>query len=360
MTRLSRRRLAIGALCASLITPAALTVKAQAQGAHSQDSQAQAAQAQAADFYKGKTVHFIVGVGVGGGFDAYARMISPYLAKELGATVIVENQLGAGGLVALNRLYATEADGLRLMIVNGTPATLGQLMARENLRYDMTKLSHLGIVAAYPWIWIAGNKSGISSVADAMKPGQTFRWAGTSPGDGPADGAMVSCAALKITCKLVLGYKSSSEFILSMERGETDGTYISDSSAATYVRNGGARPLASMARVRSPLLPETPTIFELVKTMTPEQEWLIDFRANLNDLGRLLVTSPGVPPARLAYLREATRRSLTNPQLIADGAKVQREFRFQPHEEALDIVRKVLTSITPEQKKLVSEILNYR
>src|SRR4029079_16779820 len=44
-----------------------------------------------AEFYKGKTVHFIVGLGVGGGFDAYARMIAPYLSKELGTTVVVEN-----------------------------------------------------------------------------------------------------------------------------------------------------------------------------------------------------------------------------------------------------------------------------
>ncbi|MBX9760960.1 MAG: hypothetical protein K2Y29_19440, partial [Beijerinckiaceae bacterium] len=39
-----------------------------------------------AAFYKGKTVRFTVGVGVGGGFDAYARMIAPYLGKALDAT----------------------------------------------------------------------------------------------------------------------------------------------------------------------------------------------------------------------------------------------------------------------------------
>jgi tripartite-type tricarboxylate transporter receptor subunit TctC len=259
-----------------------------------------AAKAQdAASFYRGKTVHFIVGVGVGGGFDAYARMIAPYLSKELGATVIVENQLGAGGLVALNRLYVTQPDGLRLMIVNGTPATLGQLMERENLRYDMMKFDHLGIIAAYPWIWLAGNKSGINSVEDALKMPGEFRWAGTSPADGPADGALITCAALQMKCRLVLGYKSSSEFILSMERGETDGTYISDSSAGTYVRGGGAKALASMARVRSPVLPDTKTIFEIMPNLNAEQQWLIDFRANLNDLGRLLVTSPGVPARRV-------------------------------------------------------------
>src|SRR5919112_1224080 len=48
-------------------------------------------------FFKGKTVKIVVGYGPGGGYDVYARMLAPYLGKTLGATVIVENQPGAGG-----------------------------------------------------------------------------------------------------------------------------------------------------------------------------------------------------------------------------------------------------------------------
>ena len=83
-----------------------------------------------AAFYKGKTVKFVVGFGTGGGFDAYARMIGPPLAKALDGTVVVENQPGAGGIIALNRVAASPADGLTMMIVDGTPAALGQLVNR--------------------------------------------------------------------------------------------------------------------------------------------------------------------------------------------------------------------------------------
>ena len=49
-----------------------------------------AALAQSADeFYRGKTVTILVGSPPGGGYDAYARMIAPHLAKRLGATVII-------------------------------------------------------------------------------------------------------------------------------------------------------------------------------------------------------------------------------------------------------------------------------
>ena len=308
----------------------------------------------AAAFYKGKTVHFVVGLGVGGGFDAYARMIAPYLGQELGANVVVDNLPGAGGLLALNQIYTGQADGLRLLIVNGTPAGLGQLIEQDNIRYDLAKFDHLGVISAYPWIWVASKQSGVKSIADALQPGRKIRWGGTGPSDGPADGAAITCEALKLDCQTILGYRSSGEIALAMERGELDSLYISDSSAANYTQAGQVNPVASMARVRSTLLPNVPTVYEQAK-LTPDQEWWFDFRANLNDLGRILVTSPGTPPERLAFLREAVRRALINPALIAEGEKGQRFVAWQAPEKALEITRKVLSAVTPEQKKRIRE-----
>ena len=308
----------------------------------------------AAAFYKGKTVHFVVGLAVGGGFDAYARMIAPYLAQELGANVVVDNLPGAGGLLALNQIYTGQGDGLRVLIVNGTPAGLGQLLEQDNIRYDLAKFDHLGVISAYPWIWLASKQSGIKTVADALQPGRKIRWGGTGPSDGPADGAAITCEALKLDCQTILGYRSSGEIALAMERGELDGLYVSDSSAANYTQAGQVNPVASMARVRSALLPNVPTVYEQVK-LTPDQEWWFDFRANLNDLGRILVTSPGTPPERLAFLREAVRRALSNPALIAEGEKSQRFVAWQAPDKAVEITRKVLSAVTPEQKKRIRD-----
>jgi tripartite-type tricarboxylate transporter receptor subunit TctC len=337
---MTRRSILSGLVALGLTLSMSMSVSARAQDA--------------AAFYKGKTVHFVVGLGVGGGFDAYARMIAPYLGQELGANVVVDNLPGAGGLLALNQIYTGQADGLRLLIVNGTPAGLGQLIEQDNIRYDLAKFDHLGIISAYPWIWVASKQSGLKSIADALQPGRKIRWGGTGPSDGPADGAAISCEALKLDCQTILGYRSSGEIALAMERGELDSLYISDSSAANYTKAGQVNPVASMARVRSALLPDVPTVYEQAK-LTPDQEWWFDFRANLNDLGRILVTSPGTPPERLAFLREAVRRALTNPALIAEGEKSQRFVAYQAPEKAVEITRKVLTAVTPEQKKRIRE-----
>jgi tripartite-type tricarboxylate transporter receptor subunit TctC len=112
------------------------------------------AKADEADFFKGKTMRLVVGYGTGGGYDAYARMIAPYLSKRTGANVVVENQPGAGGLTALNRTYIAPGDGLQIMIVNGTAAGLSQIVEEPGVKYDLGKFGILGIVSASPWVWL--------------------------------------------------------------------------------------------------------------------------------------------------------------------------------------------------------------
>ena len=110
------------------------------------------------------------------------------------------------------------------------------------------------------------------------------------------------------------------------------------------------------ARTRSKVLPEVPTMYEAVK-LTSEQEWWLDFRAGLNDLGRILVTAPGTPPERLAFLRAAIKKVLTDPGVIAEGAKTQRFIDFRDGEEAHKTTVKVLSGLTPEQKARVREVV---
>ena len=99
-------------------------------------------------FYAGKTVRMIVGSGPAGGYDIFSRLIAPYLARTLGTTVIVENQPGAGGLLALNKLYAAPPDGLQISLSNGTSAAFAQLTGDQAARFDLAKFTYLSTVGA--------------------------------------------------------------------------------------------------------------------------------------------------------------------------------------------------------------------
>lgn len=311
----------------------------------------------AAAFYAGKTVKIIVGYGPGGGYDAYARMMAPHLDKALGATVIVENQPGAGGANALNRVSVAAPDGLTTMIVNGTAAALGQLLEQDGIRYDLAKLEHLGIVSSSPWMWLVGPTNPIARTpTEAMKLQQPIRWGGTAPTDGLSDGAAIACEALNLQCKVVIGYKGSAEVALAVQRGEMDAQYVSDTSANNYVKSGQAIAVAAMGRSKSRFFPNLPTIFEAVP-LNAEQQWLFDFRTDLDDLGRILVTTPGVPAGRLAFLRAAVKKVLTDPAVRAEGEKSQRYVDFVEPERAREKAVALVGSIKAEQKARIKHII---
>src|ERR1044072_5902506 len=145
-------------------------------GAAAWGTQGQAQESEKA-FYAGKTVRMVVGAGVGGGYDVFSRLIAPYLQKTLGTTVIVENVPGAGGLVALNKLYVAPPDGLPISLVQGTMAAVAPLTGDQAARFDLTKFTYLSTVGAPPGLWLVGPDSHIREVQQAVEAKMKWRWA---------------------------------------------------------------------------------------------------------------------------------------------------------------------------------------
>ena len=100
----------------------------------------------AADFYKGKTVQIVVGFGVGGGYDLYARALSRYLGKHLpgNPNVVVQNMEGAGSVRAANYVYAgSPQDGTVIAAVNQN-VPMYQLLGGAGARFEAAQLQWLG------------------------------------------------------------------------------------------------------------------------------------------------------------------------------------------------------------------------
>ena len=321
-------------------------------------ARAQEGPAQAAEkaYFSGKTVRLVVGYGPGGGYDAYARLIAPRLSKALGASVVVENQPGAGGFLALNRIATAPPDGLTMMIVNGTGAALAQLADQPGVRFDLGQLGNLGTVSASPWVWLVGPNSPIKTAQDAIKLRRKLNWAASGPADGLSDGAAFTCEALMLDCHVVLGYAGSNQAALAVAQGEMDAVYVSDTSANNYAASIQLHPVAAVGRNKSRFFPNLPTIFESLK-LTDDQTWLFDFRAKLENLGRILLVPPALPAARLAFLRAAVKETLSDPALIDEGERSERYIDYLDADMTRKNVRDVVTNITPEQKQRVQDIL---
>src|SRR6476661_2223628 len=307
-------------------------------------------------FYAGKTVRMIVGSGVGGGYDVFSRLIAPYLSKTLGTTVIVENVPGAGGLVALNKLYVAPPDGLQISLVQGTMAAVAQLTGDQAARFDLAKFTYLSTVGAPPGLWLVGPDSPIREVEQAINTRMKWRWASSGATSGLGIGAAFTCEALKLDCHVVQGYKGSADAGLAVTRGEMDALYVPESSANNFVKAKQNWALATMSHEKSRFFQDRPTIFEVAK-MDADQTWVMDFLANVEKLGRILIAPPGMPPERLAYLREAVRITLHNPQLIADGEKAERIIEYLDPVSTHGNAVAAVGSVTPEQKARVLKIL---
>jgi tripartite-type tricarboxylate transporter receptor subunit TctC len=154
----------------------------------------------------------------------------------------------------------------------------------------------------------------------------------------------------------VQGYKGSADAGLAVTRGEMDALYVPESSANNFVKAKQNWALATISRTKSRFFPDRPTIFEAAK-MDSDQNWVMDFLANVEKLGRILIAPPAIPPARLAYLQEAVKQTLLNPQLIADGEKAERIVEYLDPVSTHGNAVAAVGSVTPEQKARVLKIL---
>ncbi len=306
-------------------------------------------------YYKTHPLRFIAGGGPGGGYDNYARLLAPYFSTELGNSVIVDNQGAVGGLIALNRMYATDNDGQQIIIMNGGAAVMSQLFELKTVQYDLSRINFLATVSQSPWVVLVEPKSPVKTLAD-LKSLDVVRWPATGPIDGLSDGASMLCEAFAMKCRAVLGYRSSNEGSLAIARNEMDALYVSDTSANNYIKSGQNRAIAVVARARSRFLPDMPTIFEQ-GGLNETQTWWMNARADIDALGRIIMMNPKAPPERVAFIRAIVRKVLTDPAVIAEGVRLERYIDFQSPEVTRERALGLINGMSAERKATLQDVV---
>src|SRR6478672_5893090 len=180
----------------------------------------------AADFYKGKTVRIIVGVGVGSGYDINARALARHLSAHIpgNPTVIVQNQPGAGSVTMTNTLFNNGPfDGTAIgASFNGLPTT-PLLAPSASVRFDAVKLNWIGSTnreSQAMYVWHTAPQQTLNDlyskemIVGAQAPGSTQY-------DYPA----LARALFGMKFKIITGYEATPKIHLAMERGEVHGTW---------------------------------------------------------------------------------------------------------------------------------------
>jgi tripartite-type tricarboxylate transporter receptor subunit TctC len=278
----------------------------------------------AAEFYRGKTVRILVGSPPGGGYDVYARLVAPALADKLGATVLVENKDGNGGLAALATLLVRPTDGLTIMNGSAEAAIISQMLERPGVTWDVTKLNWLAKMATAPKLWFVGKDARYPSIVDAERA-DALTWSATGPADDISDIQAIISYLLGLKSKIVVGYRGSGDMSLAVIRNEVDCGVLSADSALPHIDS--IKPLALFGARRWRHLPDVPTLSEAT-ALPADKTWIFELRQQIGEAQRAVVAAPEVPPDRVEYLRSVFAQILTDPALIEEGERTNREIEY--------------------------------
>jgi len=288
-----------------------------------------------ADFYKGKTVTYIVATAPGGGYDLYGRLIAEYMQKYLpGSTFVAKNVPGAGHLIGANTIYASKPDGLTIGTFN-TGLIYNQLIGAEGVKFDLTKMSWIGKAASEPRVFVIGQQSPIKSFADLQAQKQPVNFA--TSGIGSANYVEINSLTniLKLPIKILTGYNGNDDQ-LAMRRGEVSGGMGSRSSFEQFVKNGYGRFIAQIGGKEK----DVPQLKTLVND--PAAKEVIALIQSQGDIARLTAGPPGIPKDRLDALRSAYKKALEDKELQAKAEKLERPVDPAYGDEVLEMINAAL------------------
>ncbi len=293
-----------------------------------------------ADFYNGKTVTYIVATSPGGGYDLYGRFVAEYMQKYLpGSTFVVKNVPGAGHLVGTNTIYASKPDGLTIGTFN-TGLIYNQLIGLEGVKFDLNKMSWIGKAASDPRIVVVSADSPIKSFKDLTEMKQPVNFATAGVGSAAYVETTVLLNVLNLPIKVQSGYNGNDDQ-LAMRRGEIIGTIASRSSWQQYVDNGYGRFIAQIGGAQKDL----PQLSTLVTD--PTAKAFIALVESQGDLSRLTAGPPGIPEDRLAALRDAYRKAMADPELLAKTNKAEKPIEALVGE---DVAKKIKAALEQPPK----------
>jgi tripartite-type tricarboxylate transporter receptor subunit TctC len=316
-----------------------------------------AASAQDDKFYRGKTITIIIPIGPGGAYDAYARILSRHLGRHLpgNPAIIARNMPGGGGVIASNHLYnVAPQDGTTLAIIISSFAN-DQLFDNPQIRYDARRFLAVGRLLDTTSVLFFWNASPIKTLRDLYEKPSTIGI--TAANDVPAHRPRAMNRLLGTKIRLVPGYPSARDFVLASERGETDGgtsTYVGLSQMfSSYLQEKKLIILVQFAMRRDRFMPDVPTVIEL--TTDPEAVAIFRFLVATDEIGRSLFTTPNVPPARLALLRQAFQAMLADPEFRAEAEQLKLPLAPKSGEEMQQVVADTF-KVSPDTMAKIREL----
>jgi tripartite-type tricarboxylate transporter receptor subunit TctC len=266
-----------------------------------------------AQSYPVKPIRVIAPSGAGGPVDVICRAVSQGLGEVLGQPLVVENRVGAAGLIGTDVVAKAPPDGYTLLFgFSGPLAIVPNLNPKTpyDPRKDLVAISQ---VASAPYVLLVHPSVPAKTVKQLValaksRPGRmNFGSGGVGVGLHMAGELLKVSAGINI---VHVPYKGAAPAMTALMAGEVDMMFDGLSAALPHIQEGRVRALAVGGGKRSSLLPELPTVQEAA-----------GFRFNTSGWYGM-VAPRGTPAAVVTRIHEAIVRTLAKPELRDSLAKL--------------------------------------
>jgi tripartite-type tricarboxylate transporter receptor subunit TctC len=322
------------------------------------------AQAQdVASFYKGRQINMLIASAVGGGYDAYARLIGRHITRYIpgNPSIVPMNMPGAAGNTAIQHLYTMPKEATAFAGIPPGAITKPIYDQKDRIRYDYSQLVFLGSANTEVNLCWVRNDAAVKTFTDLFATELVIGASGE--GDSTRDFAAVENNILGTKFRIIQRYTGVRDIALAVDRNEVQGVCGTGVPAMMVQRpdwvsgKGLGKMLVQQnvkgsARLNAMKVPRTG---EFAKT--DEDRQVLELVYAQQQFGRPFVMPPGAPPERAAAIRQAFVQVLQDKELLAEAAKMNLDIEPLSGTELQGIVAKLYATPAPIIKRAINALV---
>jgi len=213
--------------------------------------------------YPSRPITIVVPFAAGSGTDSITRIIGQHLSVALGQSVVIENKVGASGVLAATYVARAAPDGYTLLMATNSTHSANPYLFK-NLSYDPVKdFAPVARAGSYVFMLVVNKDIPAKTLPELVayakaNPGKLTHASGNTTGIVAGE-TLKSKAGIDI---LHVPYKSTPPAINDVLGGRVSMMFIDLAPGLEHVRAGNFRALAVTTRERSALLPDLPSLAE--------------------------------------------------------------------------------------------------
>jgi tripartite-type tricarboxylate transporter receptor subunit TctC len=269
-------------------------------------------------------VNFAVGYSPGATYDIYTRTFARHLGKHLpgNPSVVVQNMTGAGSLRSANYLFNTAPKDGNTIGMFARGLAMQPLLDMTGIQYDARKFNWIGSLGTDVSMVLSWHTKPFKSLDDVRAREMVV--GATGSGAYSVIFPYILNGVLGTKFKVVTGYPGATDFLLAMERGETDGTAgvswgTVGAGKPDWIREHKINILVQLGTRKHPDLGAAPLVLDFAKTAT--DRGVLELIFSRQEMAYPVVAPPGVPAERVQALRQALAATVKDPEYLADAKR---------------------------------------